>query len=61
MKGFKNSLYLLQKYNSIQREINMMIEAQPNTIGHLKYIFNQKNNLLEKHKRNLIESQQNIG
>ena len=44
-----------QEDTSIQREINMMREAAQNTIGHPKDLPNEKNNIFERHKRNLIE------
>ena len=39
----------------------MIIEAAQITIGHLKYLLNKRKKIVERHKRNLIESQQNIG
>ena len=39
----------------------MIIEAAKNTIGNLKDLPNEKNKIFEKHKRKLIESQQNMG
>ena len=39
----------------------MIREAAHNTIGHLKYLINKKNKIVERYKRNLIEAQQNIG
>ena len=59
-----SALDLLQKYKrdaSIQREINMIREAAHNIIVHIKYILNEKNKLFERHKRNIIESQQTMG
>ena len=59
-----SALDLSQKFKrdaSIQREINMIIEAAQNTIGHLKDLINEKNKIVERYKRKLIESQQNIG
>ena len=38
-----------------------MREAAHNTIGHIKDIPNEKKNIFERHKRNLIEAQQNMG
>ena len=52
-----NDLDLSQKYKkdaSIQREINMIREAAQNTIGHLKDLLNEKNNIVERYKRKLI-------
>ena len=60
-----SALDLSQKYNkkdaSIQREINMIREAAQNTIGHMKDFPNKKNKMVERYKRKLIESQQDIG
>ena len=39
----------------------MIIEAAQITIGHLKYLLNKRKKIVERYKRNLIESQQNIG
>ena len=39
----------------------MIREAAQNTIGHLKYLLNEKNKIVERYKRKLIESQQDIG
>ena len=39
----------------------MIKEASQNIIDYLKDIFNSKNNMVEKYKRDLIENQQNIG
>ena len=39
----------------------MIREAAQNNIGHLKDLPNEKNKIFEKHKRKLIESQQNMG
>ena len=53
----------MQKYkrdDSIQCEINMIIEAEYNNIGHIKYLLNEKNKLVERQKSNIIEAQQNI-
>ena len=38
-----------------------MREATHNTIGRIKDIPNEKKNIFERHKRNLIEAQQNMG
>ena len=46
---------------SIQREINMIREAAHNTIVHLKDVLNKKKKIVERYKRKLIESQQDIG
>ena len=60
-----SALDLSQKYNkndaSIQREINMIRKASQNTIGHLKYLLNKKNKIVERYKRKLLEVQQDIG
>ena len=39
----------------------MIREALQNTIGHFKDILNEKNKIVERHKMNLIETQQNMG
>ena len=39
----------------------MIIEAAQITIGHIKYLLSKRKKIVERHKRNLIESQQNIG
>ena len=39
----------------------MIREAAQNTIVHLKDIPNEKNKIFERHKRKLIETQQNMG
>ena len=39
----------------------MIREASQNTIGHLKDLLNEKNKIVERYKRKLIEAQQNIG
>ena len=46
---------------SIQCIINMIREAAQNTIGHLKDIIIERNKIVERYKRKLIEAQQNIG
>ena len=60
----KSALHLLQKYKKyalIQSEINMIREAEQNTIDHIKDLLNENNKIVWRHKRNLIESQQNMG
>ena len=39
----------------------MIREAAHNTIGHNKDILNKKNKIVERHKKKLIEAQQNTG
>ena len=39
----------------------MIREAAQNTIGHLKYLLNENNKIVERYKRKLIEAQQDIG
>ena len=39
----------------------MIRDAEQNTIGHLKYLLNKKNKIVERYKRKLIESQKYIG
>ena len=43
-----------KKYDSIQREISMIRESTQNIIGHLKFVLNENNKIVEGHKRNLI-------
>ena len=39
----------------------MIREAAHNIIDYLKDILNEKNKIVQRHKRNLIESQENMG
>ena len=39
----------------------MIREAAHDTIGNIKDILNENNKLVDKHKRNPIEAQQNMG
>ena len=50
-----------EKNASIQREINMIIEAAQNIIDHLKYLLNEKNKIVDKYTTNIIDSEKNMG
>ena len=57
MKQCPRFITAIQIDASIQREINMIREGAQNTIGHIKYIPNEKRKTFERHKSKLIESQ----
>ena len=55
MKDEKKTKFIEgKKYASIQREINMIREAEHNNIVHIKYILNKKNRIVEWHRRKII-------